>query len=344
MITQKNLFLRIMKKNFYLCFFLVILFVTGCSWKKDRLDADVSGIIIPQVKIHRYDLDLFNIPVNDLSNGLKKIQHEYYYFLGTDLNDPMKLKKMDDYLQNPRNQEFQAAVKNKFKDLSATEEELTKIFRHYRYYFPGMKIPRVYSYISGGDYENQIRADDSVMIIALDTYLGKEFKPYQEDGLPLYRMDGMDPGHIVPDAARALVNTVIAPDPSLMSLLDHMLEAGKRLYIMKALVPSAPDNMIFDYSPAKYEWITKNESHIWAAIIENRMLFSGNSELFRTFFADGPCTPDFGNQSPPRLGEWIGYRIVYEYMQKDPGIKMEDLIREKDSQKILRISGYKPEK
>jgi len=330
-------------KGFTLLIILLVI-AASCSWKKDRLNVDVSDIKFADVKIHRYDLDLFKIPLTDLGNGLQKIQHNYYFFLGTDLKNTLKLAEMKAYLSNPRNIDFQRAVTIKYKDLSKTENELTGLFRHYKYYFHDAKIPRVYSYISGGDYGNPVQLADTVIIIALDTYLGKDFKPYYADGLPLYKTERMTEEHIVPDAARELVNSMFPPDPSLMTLLDRMIEAGKQLYFVEALLPDTPAHLILDYSPQKYEWIKKNESHVWAAIIENRMLFSGSGELNRTFLADGPCTPDFSTESPPRIGEWIGLQIVKAYMQKNPDISISELMKEKDSQRMLSLSGYKPEK
>ena len=263
-----------MKKIFFSLLAFLIVFIPGCHWKKDRLNADISEIKIPDVIIHRYDLDLFRIPLTDLENGLKSIQHKYFFFLGADLNDPVKLAQMKAYLENQRNIDFQKAVASKYKDLSQTEKDLTGLFRHYKYYFPAAKIPRVYSYISGGDYENSVQMVDSVMIIALDTYLGKDFSPYLADGIPLYKAERMTTEHIVPDAARELVNSIYPPDPSRLTLLDRIIEAGKQLYLTEALLPGVPPSLILNYSPKKYDWIKQNEAHVWAAIIENRMLFS----------------------------------------------------------------------
>ncbi len=333
-----------MKKDYFTLLILLLVLGTGCNWKKERLNVDVSDIKIPDVKIHRYDLDLFNVPLADLENGLRSIQHQYYFFLGTDLKNSIKLAEMKAYLLNPRNIDFQKAVKIKYKDLSKPEKDFAELFRHYKYYFPDRKIPRVYSYISGGDYENPVQMADSVMIIALDTYLGKTFTPYFADGLPVYKAERMTSEHIVPDAARELVNSIYSPDLSRITLLDRMIETGKQLYLVKALLPATPAYLVLDYSLQKYEWIKKNESHVWAAIIENRMLFSSSGELIRIFLADGPCTQDFTAESPPRIGEWIGLQIVTAYMEKNPDVSIPELMKEKDSQRMLSLSGYKPEK
>ena len=88
----------------------------------------------------------------------------------------------------------------------------------------------------------------------------------------------------------------------------------------------------------------KNEAHVWAAIISNRMLFTTDGKLIRSFMADGPFTAEFSKDAPARLGEWLGWQIVRKYFENQPNLSLQDVMTEKDPQKILNISGYKPEK
>lgn len=316
----------------------------GCNWHKNRLDVDVSGINIPAVKIQRYDIDLFKIPVADLQQGLKKIQNKYYFFLGTDLDDQKKLDEMRAYLENPRNIDFQKASESRYHDLTKVESDLTEAFRHWKYYFPGIKIPRVYSYISGGDYTRPVQLADSVMIIALDTYLGKDFKPYYADGLARYKAERMTEENIVPDCAREIVSAMYPETIAPGTLLGGMIEAGKRQYLLDALIPGVPAYLKLDYTKEQYDWVMKNESHVWAALVDNRLLYSSDGQYFQMFLADGPYTMEFSKESPPRLGEWIGLQIIRSYMQKNPEITLKMMAQETDAQKILTLSGYKPEK
>ncbi|MCX6245308.1 MAG: hypothetical protein NTU98_11460 [Bacteroidetes bacterium] len=333
-----------MKYRYLFISLFIILFATSCNWRSDRLKVDVSKISVPDVKIHRYDVDLFKIRIPDLQNGLEAIKNEYYFFLGTNLGDPKKLDEMSAYLENPRNIDFHQACVNQYKDLSDVEKGLTETFRHLRYYFPDAKIPRVYSYISGGDYPNSVQLADSVMIIALDNYLGKDFKPYFTDGLPAYKAERMTKHHIVPDCAAAIISSLYPENPASMTLLDAMVDAGKRLYLVEAMIPEVPGYLKMDYTEEQYEWAQKNEAHVWAAIIENRMLYSTDGQYFRMFLSDGPCTMEFTKDSPPRLGEWIGVQIIRAWMQNNPGITLQQMMQEKDSQKVLSKSGYKPKK
>lgn len=333
-----------MKLYRFTLLFLVILVIDGCNWHKNRLNIDVSSIKIPDVIIHRYDRDLFNIPINSIQSGLEQIQNEYYFFLGTDLNDSKKLDDMKAYLENPRNIDFQKACETQYKDLTKVEQGLTEAFRHWKYYFPEVKLPRVYTFISGGDYTNPVQLVDSVLIIALDNYLGKDFKPYLTDGLALYQLDRMKEDHIVPDCVREIVNAMYQGVPAPATLLGGMVEAGKRQYIMDALIPEVPGYLKMDYTKEQYSWAEKNETHVWAALVENRLLYSSDGQSSQMFLADGPFTMEFSKDSPPRLGEWIGLQIIRSFMQKNPEITLQMMMQENDAQKILTLSGYKPEK
>jgi hypothetical protein len=324
---------------------IILVILSSCYRQKDkRIHIDVSHIDIPPVRIHRYDIDLFKINKNDLEKGLESIKGEYGYFLGTNISDPKKLEEMKSYLSNERTVEFHAACELKFGNLGNLEKEMTEAFRHFKYYYPEITIPPVYTYISGGDYENPIQFTDSAVIIALDTYLGADFKPYLADGVPLYKTLRMTPDHIPCDCVKALADLVFQGNPQNGNLLGQMIEAGKKCYFSDAMLPDYPGYLKMDYTLAQFDWITKNESHIWAAIIENRMLYSTDNHLIRTFMMDGPFTAEFSKDSPPRLGEWIGWQIVKAYMDEKPDVTIKELMQENDPQKILTLSAYKPGK
>ena len=120
-----------------------------------------------------------------------------------------------------------------------------------------MEIPLVYSYISGGDYENPVQFADSVMIIALDSYLGSDFKPYLADGVSLYQAQRMTPEHIVPDCMRSFVNRLAPSNMSSGTFLDQIVDAGKRLYLLDAFIPGISGNLKINYTPGQFSWISK---------------------------------------------------------------------------------------
>jgi len=326
----------------YLLLSLVML--SGCGHGRHRLDTDVSKTDLPVVKIHRYDVDLFRVNRAQLQQGLESLKPAYRFFLGTDLGDSAKLNGMRAYLDSPRNLGFQAAVDSQYRQITGIEKDLTLALQHYLYYYPGFKIPRIYSYISGGDYDFPVQFADSVLLIGLDNYLGKGFKPYISDGLPVYRISRMTRADVVPECMKVLGRITYPEQFPGNTLLEQMIEAGKRLLFLDAMIPATEDRLKIGYSKEQYDWVVKNEAHVWAAIISNRMLFTTDGKLIRSFMADGPFTAEFSKDAPARLGEWLGWQIVRKYFENQPNLSLQDVMTEKDPQKILNISGYKPEK
>jgi hypothetical protein len=325
-------------------FVLSLVVFSGCGHGKRRIDIDVSNVSIPAVKIHRYDIDLFKVNPDYLQRDLESLKPEYRFFLDTDLSDPSKLSEMNGYLASQRNKQFNAAVESQFRDITQIEEDLTLALKHFVYYFPDAKLPRVYAYISGGDYEYPVQFADSVLLIGLDNYLGRDFKPYLADGLPLYRISRMTSSHVIPDCMKVFGRITYPDQEPGNTLLEQMTAAGKRLLFLDAMMPQTEDRLKIGFTKEQYEWILKNESQVWAAIIANRMLYSTDRRLIRSFMADGPFTAEFSKDAPARLGEWIGWQIVRNYFEDHPNVSLPGIMLEKDAQKILTLSGYKPEK
>ncbi len=323
---------------------ILLIMMASCNWSSQRVHVDVSNIPMEAVEIHRYDNALFSIPLDKLTDGLEQIKPLYPFFLNTDLRDSAKINNLKEYLTNIRTIEFYQAVHDRFIDLSDLERNLTEAFRHLIYYYPDATIPRVYTYISGGEYDHPIQYLDSVLLIALDAYLGTEFKPYSADGLPLYKIVRMEPDFLLPGCIRAMEEAYYPVRYAGNTLLDQMVDAGKRLYFVDAMIPDYPFRFKILYTEKQINWITVNEAQVWAAIIENQLLYSSQGSTIRAFLADGPFTADFSPESPPRLGEYLGWRIVKAYMEENPDVTLQELTEEMDSQKILSRSKYKPSK
>lgn len=325
-------------------FIILFLAAAACSSPGGRLKVDVSGVRIPDALIHRYDLDLFRTNPADLRAGLERLRPQYPFFLNTDLSDTMKLLAMKDYLENERNIVFSRACDSAFPDLGGVTRDLTEAFRHVVYYFPVFRVPRVYSYVSGGDYQYPVQWADSVLLIGLDCYLGKDYWFYKTDQVPLYRVLRTDRACIVPDAVGAIYAGLFPTGFPGSTLLGQMVEAGKRVLFIDAMLPEYPGHLKMGYTPEQFTWASDNVEHVWAAIIANNLLYNTSGQTMRTFLADGPFTADFSKESPPRLGEYIGWQILLQYLLRNPDVTLQEVLKEHDSQKILAGSKYKPEK
>lgn len=326
----------------FLCCMVCAMVLAGCSFEGNKTNIDLSGIPVPEVKIHRYEKALFSLNVNHLQTELESLSDEYGFFLGEDYNDSMNIMRLHNYLTDTIILEVAADCAERLPDLSSVEKDLSDAFRHYLYYFPGAELPEIFTYISGFDLENRIALVDGVLLIAIDTYLGSDYEKYEMLGIPAYRYRNMEISYLADDCLREIGKQYTDADSSGYKLLGQMVYEGKLLWFTKLMNPGTPDTILMKYTAAQLEWAKESEYSVWAFIIENDMLYSSDLMMTRKFISDGPFTSYFLNDSPPRLGSWIGWKMLEGYRDKNPEKDVRSILQEYDAQKILSSSGYKP--
>ena len=151
----------------------------------------------------------------------------------------------------------------------------------------------------------------------------------------------MSPDYISVDAMRGWIETSNAPDPE-ADMLGRMIHAGKQQYILEATIPTAADTVIADYSAAQLAWCHQNEFNIWAHFVDEESFFKTDEVEIMSYLDDGPFTTGLSRESPPRVGQWLGWQIVRAFMEKNQDVTLEALLAIENPQAILDQSGYKP--
>ena len=321
--------------------FILLSFI-ACRSGGNRLNVDVGNVDIDPVKINRYEQKLFEIEPNQLAVELKKIQPEFGIFLNGDLDDSLNLLPLINYIEDTLLQNLNVDCQRTFPDLGDLELSLTSAFTYYSYYYPTNKLPLVYTYVSGLDYEYPAQLMDNNMLIAIDMYLGKDYYRYKKLGLPLYMLNRFDKVYIVRDCMKEMAKRTLDYKKAGSALLDMIVNEGKLIYYTNAMIPSINDSVLLNYTATQMDWANNAEGAVWAFLLENEMLYSKENQPMQKFILESPFTSYFGADSPPRLGWYIGWRIVTAYMQNNQDVELQDLMNDYDAQKILQLSGYKP--
>jgi hypothetical protein len=322
---------------------LLLFLIISCNSKSRRNRVDVSGTDIGQVSIKRYGKAIFSLDTSRLQEELKRIKPEFPLFLNGDLDDQETIEKMAGFVTDEQLIASNRDCQDAFRDLSWLQEGLTDLFRHLKHYYPEQNPPEVYTYVSGFDFEFRTQYYNENLIIALDMYMGPDYPPYQKLGVPQYVLHKFQPAYISRDCAMEIAKSKINFKKPGNDLLDFMINEGKLLWFVKAMVPSIDDGILFDYTPEQLEWAGQYEGLVWAFMIENEALYSAEPDFRQKFILEGPFTSYFGQDSPPRLGAYIGYRIVDHYMQRHGEVSLADLMQEYNAPMILKGSKYKPE-
>lgn len=335
-------FFLFMKVKYFLLYSFIALLLSSCGNGDKKFVIADSDLPVVDVQVKRYGKALFELDTSDISTGLKRIKSDFEYFLDTDLNDENNIRQIYDFVSDTGLRSVFEKSMEVYPDNKFLDSKLTKAFKYFKYYFPEKELPQVYTFISGLQYENPIWIQDTVMVIALDVYLGSDFEPYRGLGLPQYKIKCMRPENLSVDVMKYFYHSQLNSSVRQNTLLDRMVGAGKMLYFLDMVLPETADSIKICYTQKQLDWAISNEKNIWAFMIQNELLYTTDYKSQTKLIQDGPFTTGFSRQSPARLGVWMGWQIVSDFMKNNPDVTLKELMKIKDSQKLLNDSGYKP--
>lgn len=308
------------------CFFLLI------SCKDDKsLDPKIVNIPL-NIDVLRFDRDFAQTKPADFLQLKTKYP---YMFSG---NDSLWIAKLNDTLQQEINQEVEKA----FPAFDKEKEEIALFLKHLKFYFPSEKVPKVLTTTSDVAYEYRVILSDSLLVVGLDNYLGADHKFYQR--IPKYVSQGLDQKFLVSDIAGAYANKLV-PRPKKRTFLARMVFYGKELYLKDKTAPFLSDAQKIGYSEEQLQWAKENEEQIWRYLIERELLFSTAADLAPRFLDPAPFTKfrlEIDNESPGRIGRYMGWQIVRAFAEKN-SLDIKQVLNT-PAEEIFQKANYKPQK
>ena len=245
-------------------------------------------------------------------------------------------------MQNPQWRELYAEVQKKYSNFETETTQIEELFKHIKYYFPDTKTPKVYTIISEMDYNTKVIYTQEMLIISLELYLGKDHKFYQ---FPDYLKQNFDQNQILPDIVSGFSQGKIMP-PTDKTLLAEMIYAGKQLYLKDLLLPEYNDADKIGYKPEQIIWCQENESYMWRYFIEKELLYDNDTKLASRFINPAPFSKfylEIDNESPGRVGTWIGWQMVRSFAENNKEVSTKQLLA-MDAKELFEKSKYKPKK
>ena len=318
-------------KNIFLILFLFILCIS-CK-RESQIEKDISKIDM-SVAIERFDIAFGEAKTSELSS----LKETFPFMFSKKYPDSFWISRMQDTFQIELNKETKLA----FPNLNNVEGEIEDLFRHLKYYFPEFKKPRLVSATSFVDYRNKVLVTDTISLIAIDTYLGNDNHIY--GGIQRYLSANFTEDQIVADLATEYAKKYIFPKQN-KTLLDEMVFFGKQLYFKDIMIPFKSDAQKIGYTPEQLAWSKANEAQIWNFFVERELLFSTDSKLPNRFINPAPFSKFYleviDQESPGRIGQYIGWQIVRAYMENND-VSLKEMLA-MDAKDLFYKSKFKPQ-
>ncbi|MCC7502491.1 MAG: hypothetical protein IT229_08170 [Flavobacteriales bacterium] len=330
---------------------LAIAFVTtliaGCTQPGSA--PDPVPLAAP-LRIERLDQDLFHSAGDTTGTLSLKLYAQYGEFYrvyveqilqGAPVDDPRLPIVLASFTNDPDWSSAQGAADSTFGDMEPQRSQFEAAFGRLKALFPDSLTPRIVAFNSGFNYG--IVPTDSVLGIGVEWFIGKDQPMIQylaPENFPQYVKDRMQPVMLVPSAMKGWLMVHYTRDIRGADLLTNLVETGKVMVLLDALLPDTDPALKLAFSPEQLKWCETNAFPMWKELLDKKMLYSRKNDDIARIMNDAPFTNGFPRESPGHIGEWIGQQMVKSYLEANPDVTLPQLFAMKDPLPILKA--YKP--
>lgn len=327
---------------------VVTVLVSGC--REDKGGAIDTTSVQLDLRIGRLDRGLFRASPQEMPVASLKAHAEYgdFYQLyveeilqGAAIGDTMLPVALNHFVNDPDMRSVQEEVERVLGDMEPQRRAFEAAFKRLAVLFPDSITPSVVAFNSGFNYG--IFPTDSVLGFGVEWFIGQEHPVIgylSPEIFPRYVKDRMVPEMLVPSAVKGWLLVHYARDTRGDDLLTNLVETGKVMALLDALLPDVEPHLKFAFTPAQLAWCEANELAIWQELVGKDMLFSRKPADIGRWMNDGPFTNGLPRESPGHIGEWIGHRMVKAYLKAEPRMDFARLFALDEPRAILKH--YKP--
>ena len=328
-------------------YLLGILFISACQMSPKDPAKDLPKY---HLQWERFDSAFFAMDTLHVASSVNELNRHYPHFAPDFFSKILMLNTAKDTV----------LIKDFFKAYLPIYKEASKLnvvakemdimqaaFKNIHYYFPKYPLThKLISFVGPLESYGNIVTNDA-LALGLQMYLGANSNWYFSERIqtiyPSYLSRRFAQGYIVVNSVQNIINDIVPVTRNNGTLLEEMVEAGKRQYVINACLPTTADSLRFGFTQLQLNALKQEEAHIWSYILHNKLLYATRPADIRSLMQEGVYSDVFGEQIPGNAGKYMGFKIVETWMQqKAPkGFSMESLLTMPAS-KIFTEAGYQP--
>jgi len=330
--------------------------LSSCNEKEKT--PDVSNIKV-NLQLQHFEQDFFTLDTLNLDASLQKLYEQHPEFMQVFVfqilsgQNDIEIAKQDvkAFIRSYKGMydSSQLISNNLDQELAS----LKKGLQYTKHYFPKYPVPtRVLTFIAPLDApfllsDNSISGSmriDSIFGIGLQLYLGKQFPVYNsttfQEKYPGFVSRRFSKEYIPVNCIKLLVDDMYPASFKGKTLVEQMVEAGKRMYLLDKLLPDVADTLKTGYTKAQLEGVYANESAIWGHFVTQNNLYTTDPNIIKDYMNDGPNTTVLGPASPGFIGQFVGWQIVKKWMKENE--KTLDQLLKMPAKQLFEEAKYKP--
>ncbi len=232
----------------------------------------------------------------------------------------------------------------RFSDLSAHKARIKRSFARLKKQFDTLQTPQEIVFSNSNFSYNATCYNESILV-GLERYIGGNHPIITESlspsDFPEWIRNGMNENFMDRDILSSWISTKLFKETKGYHI-EEMIRWGKIHLTTEMCLridnKDIPPSEVLRWSNEQYNWAVSNEIKFWKYLMDENLLFDSNEKNRAYLLNNGPYTIGLPEESPDRMGQFLGYKIVLNYM-KNQNLSLKELLV-RDYKTILK--SYNP--
>ncbi|MEN9302651.1 MAG: hypothetical protein RL264_1080 [Bacteroidota bacterium] len=307
--------------------FGALMLITSCSSDPYEVDIDnvklkLSFVNMDSLVYHSNEKELLCHHSTYVRTHNEIMAFSFGHCLGIPLKpDSTFIRKTIEFKEDKYIQRLEKTIEKWNKN--QVKSNLIAAFKRLKVHFPKGKVPESIFFINSL-FTASVFSTEKEIAIGVERYLGENAQVIKElPGQHFYAWikKGMDKRYVERDVLAAWLMTNYIEETT-ENYASEMMRWGKIIFITRQLLPEIDEATILRYDQKQYDWAVNSEKSIWRYLVDKEMLFKTDEETRVHLLNEGPFTIGLPDESPDRIGQFMGYTIVKKYCEEnEPTLK-----------------------
>lgn len=318
-------------KNWHIVLFCSLFFIASCN--NNPLDVQLKAKESP---IHYINVDQYfcTKSLDTVKTNLVQLHQEYGSLLMYELSQNIRRRITDtsykavyQFYQSEYIQALEKVKDSMYQFLPEHEHKIDNAFQYLAYHFGDTVLPQNILFMN--KLFSGITCGDTNISVGLESYINPNnpiIKQIPGNQLYQWQRDRMNMRYLEHDILFSWIRAKLFTNIN-AKLAEHIVQAGKVLYTLNACFPDSSEAFIMRYNQKAYKWAVQNEGDVWNYLVKKQLLFKNQLKVNTNFINKGPTTEGLPEGAPDRMGQFIGYRMVKNYMNQNKNVTLQQLLK-----------------
>ena len=315
---------------------LSLVFNLGCG-PQHKKGPNISKVKL-DIQVDHFEKDFFSLDTNNLQVGLNILKRKYgdfykdffYNIAAFSMDEDQFYPEVCTYLRTYRfiYDSIDYYIPNLNQQIKAIENALKRA----KIYFPGRKLPsKVITYIGPIDGFGSFVSKSGIGI-GLQQFLGPTFSGYKKEAIYLENLFGkqklqqFSPDYIAPSAILCWINREFPDKAGKYTLQKKLIEEGRKLYLLKILLPDLSDATILGYTKEQINWCQNNRILIEHYFKHDNLLKTTDPEKIVAYLSDNQRPVGLPEEFVDNTGKYLGFLMVSKFMEAHRKTTLKELM------------------